>query len=375
MIPFISNLPFIGNCFKSEETHPKMLKQPFKVKVIKIIEANTLLTKIMWTALILLICVGGFMLNMPTHHARPVTANNTTCNQIPTYLSPYSKTMTAKILPDSPTALTSLPAYFHPKKIYGDNGRICIITKKRPAHEDCYKVNAYQATFSFIEKEVLSIPDFFEKNTCEIVESIKKTNAHINQFFSISSGELRKQMALLLDDHTKISRKGLRNAFYRYGGTPRDIRNFHSLYDKLEKYDILENTIEHLNEDELRVLKTIGFLPCLPKDIDSNLNKLAHQIKELAIDVKNRKFDAIAAAAFVHQELVKINPFMFGNKGTARIWMFIILQMGGYEAIFMPEQDYEFEIIKDLKSPGTFAHYLKKAINWNRKQPHRKKAI
>lgn len=375
MIPFISNLPIIGNCFKSEEIYSKKLKKPFKVKVIKILEANVLLSKIMWTALILFICLGGFIMNMPTHPAIRVSTNNTTWNQIPSHLIPYSKPITAKILPESPIALTSLPSHFHPKRIYGDNGRICVISKKWPAHEDCYKVSAYQEAFSFIEKEVLNVPDFFEKNTFEIVKSIKMTNTQINKYYSVSSGEMRKQMALLLDDNTKISRKGLRSAFYRYGGTPVDIRNFHSLYDKLEKYDILDNTIEHLNDDELRVLKTIGFLPCHPRDIDSSLDKLSFQIKELAIDVKDRKIDAITAAAFVHQELIKINPFMFGNKGTARMWMFVILQLGGYEAILMPEQEYEFEIIKDLKSPGTFTRYLKNAIKWDRKQPYRKSGI
>ena len=156
MIPFISNLPFIGNCFKSEETHPKMLKHPSRVKVIKIIEANTLLSKIMWTALILLICVGGFMLNMPTHHARHVTANKTTFNRIPTYLSPYSKTMTTKILPDSPTALTSLPAYFHPKKIEPPvDSKKWIEIERKNAKEKMDKYGPIKGTFEV----TLNIPN------------------------------------------------------------------------------------------------------------------------------------------------------------------------------------------------------------------------
>lgn len=368
MIPFISSLPLIGNCFKSEE-YPKSLKQPFQIKVTTIRERGILLKKVIGVALVLLVLCGTCILMAPkeTPNAGRVTTNNN-CNQIPCYLRPYSNHLNLKIHPDSIKPITSLPSHFHPKKMYGENGRICVISDKKPVFEECYKVNAFQQALFFIEKEVMNSPDFFEKDAGMIVESIKKTNAFITKYTSDSPGKLRNQMALLVEVKTEITRKGLKKAFYRQGGTPQDIRTFHSLYDKLEKYDLLDHAIKYLNADELRVLKIVGYLPCLPKEIDCKLNNLAHQIKELALQVTNQETDAIPAAAFVHQELVKIDPFMHGNKETARMWMFVMLQLGGFEAITMHEIDYEFEVIKDLKSPGTFAPYLKQAIEWNRKQ-------
>lgn len=363
MIPFICNLPIIGSCFKSDETHRKSSKKPIQIKTVKIKEITTLIKKIMLAALILFICISGFMLNRPT----PINTNNITCPQIPSYLCPYTRQIAPKIFPNQLKPIASLPPSFHPDKTYGENGRVCILSNKRPAFEDCFKVNAYQEAFFYIEKEIMSDPDFFEKDADTIVAFIKNSNAFITKYLN-DPGSLRDQQPLLLEINTVISRKGLKKAFYKRGGTDSDIKTFHSLYDKLEKYDILDKALYHLTEDELRVLKIIGFLPCHPDEVDSKLYQLACQMKEMAIDVKEQKTDTIASAAYVHQKLVKISPFMHGNKGTARLWMYVILQLGGFEAFTMQEEEYEWEISKDLKSSGSFTTYLKQVVQSTRKR-------
>ena len=126
--------------------------------------------------------------------------------------------------------------------------------------------------------------------------------------------------------------------------------------------------MKHLDTDELRILHMIGHIPCLPEKILTQLNIIANQIKELVMNVQNKKIDAIIAASYVHQELITVYPFMHGNKRTARIWMNIMLQMGGHKAIVIPNDDYSIEIIKDRKSPGSFVTYLEKVIRWNREQ-------
>lgn len=369
MIPLICNLPFIENCFKSEDNSKITLKQPFHIKIAKIKEMTLSIKKIMWVALIVLICVGIFITPIPSLIINRVNPNNISSPQIPGYLFPYSRNLTPTLIPDTSSPNSRFPSHFHPEKIYGENRHVCFLSKSKPTSEDCFKVNGYQEALLYIEQEVMGTSAFFEKDVGAIVEAIKKTNAIATQYLK-DSGGLRKNIAFLLPAHTNISRKGLQKAFFKQGGTAQDIRTFHSLYDKLEKFDLLDKALKHLNEREFRALKLIGYISCLPDKIDSKLITLVRQMKALIEQIKDHKTDTLAVAAYVHQELVKINPFMHGNKATARLWMYVILKTGGFEAITFSKQDYEWEITKDLKSPGSFTTYLKQSIDWHRKGIH-----
>lgn len=416
MIPFISSLPIIRNCLKSEE-YPQALKRPYPIKVSSIIGTQNVIKKIIGIALVLLIlcvvCI--FPLALYTNSIPP-----------PSYI-PYLKNLKIKTVRNTPKAITTFPPYLktaiYPGMMTAENGRLCFIPDSMPTFQECHrvslaleeevkihhpseyvamtadpdaiygkgasatkdlepgrtikkinfgmderKVTAFQESLCYIEKEVLHSQDLF-KNAGNLVEYIKTTNFYVTKYLNERPGELRNQIPIILNDRIEMSKEDLRNTFYHHGGSHLDISHFESLYRKLGKYPTVELALKHLNSNENRVLNTLGFSPCHPNKINSHLNQLANQIIELALKVENHEADPIAAAAHVHQGLHKISPFRYGNGRTARIWMNILLQIGGFKAVMIPDrQEYFNEIVKDRKSPGTFTTYLKKVIAWNRRQ-------
>lgn len=325
------------------------LRQPFQIKIGTIIGVKNTIKKIIGVALVLLILFVACLIPFTFITKQAVPNNN--CCAVPAYIRPYSNQLVRQTVPDSPNRILPNPYYL----------------SAEPKQKESLQESAYKETKFFIEQEVLTSRDFFSKDSSVIVEAIKNTNTFYTRLGEISGG-MRKHMALLLNENVKISRKGLRAIFHSEGGAMQDIQHFNSLYDKLEKYDLLDNAMKYLNADELRVLKMLGYVACLPKEIDCKLNKLAGQIKELVAKIKNKETCPLAAAAYVHQEIIHMHPFKHGNRKTARIWMNIMLQMGGYKAIEIPKKDYADEIIKDRKSPGSFVSYLANIIEQSRRQ-------
>jgi fido (protein-threonine AMPylation protein) len=418
MIPFICNLPIIGNCLKSDE-YPKTLKKPFQVKISSIIGTQNLIKKIIGVALVVLILCVASVLPIALYFNTNISRTNS--NQPPAYL-PYLKNLKIKTVRDDPKPITHFPPYLitsiYPGMMSAENGRLCVIPENMPTFAECHKVSmdyeaevkihhpktyieattdpeivnrkggtatkesgatikktyfgmdkrkvtAFQETLCYIEKEVLNSPYPFE-NAGNLVKSIKETNAYVTQYLNERPGELRDREALMLNGLAEINKEELRDIFYKQGGLQQDLKYFDSLFEKFGKYESLDKA---LNANEKNVLNRLGYTPCNPNEINSNLNKMAKQIIKLALAIKNQKVDAVAAAAFVHQELHKICPFKYGTGRTARIWMNILLQMGGYKAVMIPDhQAYFNEVVKDRKTPGTFTSYLKQVIEWNRRQ-------
>ncbi|MBA2728406.1 MAG: Fic family protein [Parachlamydiaceae bacterium] len=408
----------------------KRLPQRSYITVKSVREVNDILKKVLAIGLIVLLIfgiftpLGGSENKLNAHRVR---VNKTSCIKEPIYLQPYSKQLTKTTAPQLLHPIKTFPSYLHlvmsPGLMSGEKGRLCTIPESIPTFEECNKLSkitednvknkyspeqlndlmsqksksskglffdtnkdifdtqidsisfgmdkriarAYQEAISYVEQEILNSDEFFEKDSSAIAESIIKTNEIVTKYLT-ESGELRNQYSVVLDGKTEISRKGFKKAFYRYGGTFSDLKFFHSLYDKLEKFDLIDKAMRHLSADELRILNLIGHATCHPSEIISKLHICGKQIKELAVKIKNHDIDAIAAASFVHQEIVTIHPFMFGNGRTARIWMNAMLQLGGYNAIVLPNRtEYTSAVKKDLKT-GTFVTYLERVIKWNRKQ-------
>ena len=60
-----------------------------------------------------------------------------------------------------------------------------------------------------------------------------------------------------------------------------------------------------------------------------------------------------------------MHPFMDGNGRVARVMLNTILQMGGYEAVAIPN---ERDFYESMKSPKEFRDYLAQVVIWNQSQ-------
>ncbi len=105
--------------------------------------------------------------------------------------------------------------------------------------------------------------------------------------------------------------------------------------------------------------------------IPFKLKELSFQIHYLAANIKKRKIDTIAAAAYVHQEIIRIQPYKIKNnenEAYALLWMNFILQMGGFKA-FLPSFALHAEAsMHDIKHPGSFVSYIENCIKYRRGQ-------
>jgi len=257
------------------------------------------------------------------------------------------------------------------------------------------KLDNYKKALRYVEKVVLSqkISNMDEK---EIENAIKRTN------YFLEKGLMEEKMKIIAEEaaiyrtgnealKTKIyndliksvpspgeyrkdyitvahgaerfdsTPEGFKEAINKHGGTETDLNNVEKFLDLEEGEDI--------PEDVRRSLEKAFFIPYSPKEIESLMLELAGKIKELAPKVIDRNADAVEAAAFVHQGIGNIHPFVDGHGRVARIWMNAMLQLGGYRAVAIPDKAMYMQATReDRKTPGTFAKYLKEVIAWNQQQ-------
>ena len=102
------------------------------------------------------------------------------------------------------------------------------------------KVTAYKEALAYAEKEILKSLNFSKADNFQLVKSIIKTNALVTKYLNKYPGKLRNQMALLINDNLKVNRQNLLKILKQEGGSDQDENTFHCLYNKLEKYDLLD---------------------------------------------------------------------------------------------------------------------------------------
>lgn len=310
------------------------LRQPFQIKVSSIKNFCNTIKKIFTVVFVLLVIFGACFVIAPMPIRRAVhkvyyhpsfVTNESSMLQLQKKIKPY--TIPQKVLPDfsgQTTHSTSLG-----EEGYGDR----------------------------IEK-IRNLLDLRHADT--LLEGIKKSNG----------GGIRDDVdvVLLLFDKPKITRPEMENLFYNAGGSCQDSESFHSMFDKLEKYENIATAIEYMSTVERNIIAKIIPYSCYPGQIPYKLKELSFQILELARKIKIKQINPVTAAAYIHQEIVRIQPFKQETDLTARIWMNILLQMGGYKAIAMPRDDYHYVMETDLRIPGYFSSQLETIIEWNRHQ-------
>lgn len=241
----------------------------------------------------------------------------------------------------------------------------------------------YAKALTYVERNVLQADSFFEASEKQIVHMIKNTNKIATQYFSNhrelldKPGGLRNYLSIVLDGKMQYQGRihswdGYKLILEDHDGTAADFTNLNQIKKLVKGRDVslgFADIYDRLTSEQIVTLRKIGFLPCLPCDIEGNLLELAVHIKDLANQVKNRTVNAIAAASYVHQGIVKTHAFADGNGRVARIWMNAMLQLGGYRAVGLPvENEYVDAVNLDDQVPGTFAAYLEKVIHWNEQQ-------
>ena len=102
------------------------------------------------------------------------------------------------------------------------------------------------------------------------------------------------------------------------------------------------------------------------------MDSLASKLKELGSGILDQKVDAIEAASTIHCKIGNIHPFKDGNGRLARLWMNILLQLGGYRSVIFPNDDaYTAAVVREQAGGvGAFSKFLEEIILWNRQQCH-----
>lgn len=143
-----------------------------------------------------------------------------------------------------------------------------------------------------------------------------------------------------------------------------DVSSVDSINEYFAKAPLRNNNEQIVFQELISVSHPIDIIPF-------KLKELSFQIHYLAANIKKRKIDTIAAAAYVHQEIIRIQPYEIKNNQNdayALLWMNFILQMGGFKA-FLPSFDLHAKAsMHDIKHPGSFVSYIENCIKYRRGQ-------
>jgi len=235
------------------------------------------------------------------------------------------------------------------------------------------KVLNFNKALSFIEDVVLKNPrDFFSQNALKIEEVIRETHRKIlnglEPLKGTPAGTYRKMASFV----TKAMTDKDKGNYLRLA-MERGRQEFPEVYETLMKkfLSVFKTEDLILNEGEREFFqKYIGFVPPPPEKIPELMRSLASEIKSLANGILDRRVDAVDAAATVHSKMGDIHPFGDGNGRLARLWMNVMLQIGGYRAVIFPDdQAYTSAIMRQQSGEvGAFKKLLEEVILWNRRQ-------
>lgn len=144
------------------------------------------------------------------------------------------------------------------------------------------------------------------------------------------------------------------------------------LKDSLNYIDILNigRHVDPLNSYYRDVRVSLGFKNYVPP----NPIKVPMMVEGLLKELKNEDFHVIERAAFVHSRIAAIQPFIDGNKRTARLIQNRLLCEGGYPFSTIPlgEREYYLDLLEesmcayrdgDIKHMGPFFNYVAAKVN------------
>ncbi len=170
------------------------------------------------------------------------------------------------------------------------------------------------------------------------------------------------ETVLLAHEELNMTKAEMEILFYNNGGSCQDAEHINTLHEKIKLYRTITKTAKYLNTNELIVFKQLIPSSHHSVIVPFKLKELSFQIYYLAEKIKKRKVNPIAAAAYIHQEIIRIQPFQKDNADEALLWMNLILQMGGFKAFAPSEKHHLDALIQDISQPGSFVSYIEAMI-------------
>lgn len=121
--------------------------------------------------------------------------------------------------------------------------------------------------------------------------------------------------------------------------------------------------LSRLNTEELKVFKKLMTICPPPEQIEYEMLKFVHSLKDLA----SNGTSAIDLACFAHCELGRIHAFPDGNGRLGRIVVNALLKRGGEKELVFPDINlYGRASLEEMKNPGAFKRYVIQAIAWTK---------
>ncbi|MCX6991045.1 MAG: Fic family protein [Chlamydiae bacterium] len=168
------------------------------------------------------------------------------------------------------------------------------------------------------------------------------------------------------DAETHIDFGPFAKKLHKMGASEEDFKTLQSIYDFQDRSNLsIDQMIPFFSDKQLAVLSRVAIIPPSPTVLKKYLRVFARKLSERLGDVLSHKVDAITVAAWAHQQILRMHPFMDGNARVARVMLNTILQVGGYEAVGFPS---EKDFYDNMKEPKQFRDYLAKVVLWNQSQ-------
>jgi hypothetical protein len=150
------------------------------------------------------------------------------------------------------------------------------------------------------------------------------------------------------------------------GSSDEDLEVLQSIYDLVDLSNAsIDEMILNFSEKQMALLSRVAIIPPSPVELRKDLTVFARKLSDRLGDLLSHEADAITLAAWAHQQILRMHPFMDGNGRVARVMLNTILQMGGYEPVAIPN---ERDFYESMKSPKEFRDYLAQVVIWNQSQ-------
>lgn len=236
------------------------------------------------------------------------------------------------------------------------------------------KAENFKRALGYLEKNVLNDPrTFFSKPAKEIEQAMLASHRHLVTGFSTIEGSLtglRKYLGLVTPPMKKHGIDALLELASEKGGWKQP-ELYGAVTRKFKSAITIDSLLRSLTEKEQEFVENyIGTITPDPADIPRLLTATAQLVKETGESVLKGSSDAVHAAANIHMKIAEVHAFKDGNGRLARLWMNLMLMLGGHQPVaFQSDETYTEAVMKAANvQVGAFESFLRETIHWNRSQ-------
>lgn len=243
--------------------------------------------------------------------------------------------------------------------------------------ENPARILNHKKAVEYLNRHVLRDPQaFFNLPESRILESIRKSHKYLIKGLSPLAGKFRSYEGMVTAERATNGPESYLQFAIDAGGHLKEPRLWESVSRKFRASSIngvliSPMLIPKLDEAERGfVNKYIGTIYPSVDTIATSMESFAAMVKKLGYAVLYKKADPVAAAASIHTKLVEIHPFDDGNGRLSRLWMNVMLLLGGHRDVIIPnDQQYSDAVFNQIKDGnGAMLRYLWEVIRWNQAQ-------